>query len=100
MRPAAQQFHRPFPKASILLTDESLSTVLLDTIRDLLALFRLANCESVRDIVVRVPHGIQWDEHPQHVEEDEVYPHIHEVAAIEVDITSEPLRAKGHEPYA
>lgn len=49
------------------------------------------------DVVVRVVDGVQRDKDPEHVEEDEVHPHVHEVAAIQVDVADEPLGAKGHE---
>lgn len=49
------------------------------------------------DVVVGVIHSVEGNEDPEHVEEDKVHPHVHEVAAVEVDIADEPLRAKGHE---
>lgn len=53
--------------------------------------------KRIRDLRVRVPNRIERDDDPQTVEEDEVHPHVHEVATIKIDIAGEPLGAKSHE---
>jgi hypothetical protein len=59
----------------------------------------LSHSKGVRDVVDRVPNRIQGNKDPQHVEEHQVHPHIHEVAAVEVDVAGEPLGAESHEAY-
>lgn len=63
-------------------------------------LLKAAGSKGAGYVIVRVVHGIQRDEYPEHVEEDEVHPHVHEVASIEVDVAGEPFGAKGHEACA
>lgn len=58
---------------------------------------RLPHSKRIRNVADGVGNGIERDKHPQHVEEDEVDPEVHEVAAVEVDVAGEPLGAKGHE---
>lgn len=51
--------------------------------------------------VVDVEHGdvdgVGGDDDPEHVEEDEVDPLVHEVARVEVVVHGQPLRAEGDE---
>jgi len=58
-------------------------------------LFAQAECGG--DVADRVPDCVEWDEDPEHVEEEEVDPEVHEVAAVEIDVADEPLGAEGHE---
>lgn len=58
-------------------------------------LFAQAKCGG--DVADGVPDCVERDENPEHVEEEQVDPKVHEVAAVKVDVADEPLRAKGHE---
>ena len=60
-------------------------------------LFTQAECG--RDVANGVPDCVEWDEDPEHVEEEEVDPEVHEVAAVEVNIADKPLGAECHEAY-
>ena len=42
---------------------------------------------------------VQWEDNPKHIEKDQVYPKEHEIARIEVLISRQPFRGKGHEAY-
>lgn len=53
--------------------------------------------ERSRNLAKGNVDGVKRDKDPEHVEEDEVHPEIHEVAGIEVDVSGEPLGAEGHE---
>lgn len=64
---------------------------------NLQALLALPYTQCVGDVLCRVPDDPERDPHPERVEEDEIHPEVHEVARIEVQVTNEPLGAKGHE---
>ena len=48
------------------------------------------------DEVVRLEEEEEGEDHPEHVEEDKVYPEIEPVGGIQVGIACQPLRTKGH----
>ena len=60
-------------------------------------LLHLALLQRTRDIPNCPIDSIEGDEHPEHVEEDQIHPQIHEVASVEVDVAGKPLGAEGHE---
>lgn len=43
--------------------------------------------------------GIEGDKHPEHVEEDEVEPHVDKVAAVQPLVASQPFGAERHETF-
>lgn len=59
----------------------------------------VSNRKCVRDIVKAVPQCIQWEENPEHVEEHQVDPEEHEVAAVEVLVAGEPFGGEGHKTW-
>lgn len=59
----------------------------------------LSNSKSIGNVANRIHNRKQRDKDPKHVEEDQIHPHVHEVAAVEVDVAGEPLRAESHEAW-
>lgn len=57
----------------------------------------MPHLESIKNIGGRSPDGIDGNKDPDHVEEDQVDPLVHEVAGVEVDVADKPLGTKGHE---
>ena len=55
------------------------------------------NPKSIEGVGRADVDGIDRDKYPQHVEKHKINPKIHEVAAVQVDIASEPFRAERHE---
>jgi hypothetical protein len=51
----------------------------------------------VSDIPETKPQCVQWKEHPEHIEENQVHPEVHEIAAIKILVAGEPLGSKSHE---
>lgn len=51
------------------------------------------------DEVVGLEEEEEGEDHPEHVEEDEVDPEIEPVGGVQVGIVCQPLRTKGHPAY-
>ena len=56
-----------------------------------------SHLEGVQDIRRRDVDCVEWEENPDHIEENQINPLIHEITSIEVDVAREPLGAKRHE---
>lgn len=63
----------------------------------LVSFFHILCRERVRYLTVRVCHCVKRNDDPQTVEEDQVYPHVHEVASIKVHTARQPLGTERHE---
>lgn len=59
--------------------------------------FRILRHKSSRDSTPADKDGVYGDENPEHVEENEVQPHVDKVAAVQPLISGQPFRAECHE---
>ena len=57
----------------------------------------ISNHECIAHILEAGPQGIQWQENPQHIKEDQIYPQEHEVARIEILVAGQPFGGESHE---
>ena len=48
------------------------------------------------DAIVRLIEYKQWEKDPEHVEERQVYPKIHEVTRVEIGVSAQPFRGECH----
>ena len=57
----------------------------------------IADRKRVGDVLEAIPQRISREEDPKHVEENQVHPEEHEVAAVEILVAGEPLGSESHE---
>jgi hypothetical protein len=57
----------------------------------------IANRACIPDIDEGDVEGKEWEEHPEHVEENEVDPEEHEVTSVKILVHRKPFGGEGHE---
>lgn len=53
------------------------------------------SCQSIPANI----NGVRRDPNPERVEEDQVHPQVHKIAAVQPLVSGQPLRGKRHESY-